>query len=225
MAKATFLKLNSEKRKTIMDAFLIEFSKKSFDDASITHVVNKIGIAKGSIYQYFDNKLDLYLFLQTECSNVKSNYTGSIQRQNYPDFWSYYRALYKKGIEFDRAHPLESNFLHNIINYIDSLSLRDIAKEWKKQVLGWMSSMIQYEVDEGNFRNDKPVESMAFLLFKTSNSIFEYMQTIHGLDIDERISSGKSVYAAQNGKILMQTVDEYIFLLKRAFNKKINDKS
>lgn len=225
MPKGTFLKLNPDKRKVIIEAFLLEFSNKSFDDASITRVVNKIGIAKGSIYQYFDNKLDLFLFLQQECSKVKFTYTGSINRADFIDFWSYYRALYEAGIEFDKDHPLESNFLHNIINYIKSPSLREISKDLMNQVVEWMSTMIQSEVDQGLFRNDKSVKSMAFLLFNTSNSIFDYMQTVYGFDIDKRITRGKSVYAENNGEILMKTVDEYIFLLKDAFNKKDYDKS
>ena len=220
MPKETFFKLKEEKRKKISEAFLIEFSTKSFDEASITTVVKKLGIAKGSIYQYFEDKLDLFLHLQKECSEIKFEYTGNIKREDFPDFWSYYRNLYEQGIAFDKEHPKESNFLHNIINSINSPSLMAISEEWKIQIIEWMSKMIQEEIDKGFFRNDKPVHSMAFLLFKVSNSIYEYMQTIHKMDINERISMGKSVYAKDNGELLLKTVDEYIMLLKDAFNKK-----
>lgn len=225
MPKETFYKLKTGKRKAITNAFLREFSIKIYDEASISNVVKSLGIAKGSIYQYFTDKLDLFLYLQTVCNEVKSTYVSNVKRADYPDFWSYYRALYEKGMDFDINHPLESNFLHNINNHINSPSLRDLSKEWKKQVIEWMSTMIQYEVDLGLFRNDMPVRSMAFLLFKTSTSIGEYMQTIFGLNTEKQIRNEKSIYAEKNGEFLRKTVDEYIFLLKNAFNKSNYDNS
>jgi len=217
MPKNTFLKLNPAKKKLLIDSFLKEFGLKPYDEASLTQVVKSMGIAKGSIYQYFNDKLDLFLYLQSECNAVKMNYVANISRDDYPDFWSYYKALYTKGINFDINHPLESNFLHNIAKNIHSPSLKELAKEWKKQAIGWMSSMIQNEVDLGNFRKDKPVKAMAFLLFQTSNSIGDYMHVIHGLDIDQQIQTGKSVYAGQRSEMLLKAVDEYILLLKNAF--------
>jgi AcrR family transcriptional regulator len=218
MPKGTFYKLKPEKRKAITNAFLREFSTKIYDEASISNVVKSLGIAKGSIYQYFIDKLDLFLYLQATCNEVKLAYISNIKREDFPDFWSYYRALYEKGMDFDINHPLESNFLHNISNHINSPSLRELSKEWKKQIIEWMSAMIQHEVDLGLFRNDMPVRSMAFLLFKTSTSIGEYMQTIFGLNIEKQIQREESIYAEKNGEFLMKTVDEYIFLLKNAFN-------
>ena len=88
MPKETFHKLNSDKKNEIIKAFLREFSSKTYDEASITNVVKSLGIAKGSIYQYFDDKLDLYLYLQRECNNVKMGYISSIRRDDFPDFFS-----------------------------------------------------------------------------------------------------------------------------------------
>lgn len=225
MPKETFYKLKPGKRKSITDAFLREFSIKIYDEASISNVVKSLGIAKGSIYQYFIDKLDLFLYLQTACNEVKLSYVANIKRDDYPDFWSYYRALYEKGMNFDINHPLESNFLHNISNHINSPSLRDLSKKWKQEIIEWMSTMIQQEVNMGLFRNDMPVRTMAFLLFKTSTSIGEYMQTIFGLNIEKQIRDEKSIYGDKNGEFLMKTVDEYIFLLKNAFNNPNYDNS
>jgi len=225
MPKETFFKLNPEKRNRITHAFLREFSIRIYDEASISNVVKNLGIAKGSIYQYFTDKLDLFLYLQATCNEMKYKYIADLKRDHFPDFWSYYRKLYEKGMKFDLDHPLHSNFLHNIHNQIKSPSLRKLSDEWMRQVMDWMSDMIQNEVELGYFRQDMPVKSMAFLLFKTSTSIGEYMQTIYELNVEKQILNEKPVYGEKNGEILMKTVDEYIFLLKNAFNKPNHDNS
>ena len=64
MPKETFHNLNSEKKEAFIEAFMYEFSHRTYEEASITSVVKTLGIAKGSVYQYFDGKLDLLLYLK-----------------------------------------------------------------------------------------------------------------------------------------------------------------
>lgn len=63
MVSTTFLNLKKEKQERIIHAALDEFSKKSFNDASITDIVKKAKISRGSFYQYFGNKETLYQYL------------------------------------------------------------------------------------------------------------------------------------------------------------------
>ncbi len=60
MPKQTFLNLPEEKRARIVDVALTEFAEKGYTGASITGIVAAAGIAKGSFYQYFEDKDDLY---------------------------------------------------------------------------------------------------------------------------------------------------------------------
>ena len=62
-ASKTFERLNEHKRHAFLEAAFKEFSLKGYDAASITQLVKALGIAKGSVYQYFDDKQDLYQFL------------------------------------------------------------------------------------------------------------------------------------------------------------------
>ena len=59
----TFANLPEEKRQQLIDIALEEFATKPYEQASITNIVKLAGIAKGSIYQYFENKKDLYFHL------------------------------------------------------------------------------------------------------------------------------------------------------------------
>lgn len=63
MVSTTFLNLKKEKQDRIIRAALEEFSENSFSDASITNIVRKAKISRGSFYQYFGNKENLYQYL------------------------------------------------------------------------------------------------------------------------------------------------------------------
>ncbi|GAB4212066.1 MAG: TetR/AcrR family transcriptional regulator [Roseiflexaceae bacterium] len=63
MPKPTFENLPAAKRQAIIDLALEEFAERPYAVASISRIVERAGIAKGSIYQYFEHKQDLFLFL------------------------------------------------------------------------------------------------------------------------------------------------------------------
>ena len=65
MPKETFFNLPDEKRNLIISAAMEEFSKASYDAASINQICKKSGISKGSFYQYFADKLELYVYIMT----------------------------------------------------------------------------------------------------------------------------------------------------------------
>ena len=63
MPKETFFNLPDEKRQHITDIAIDEFANHDFANASISRIVALAGIAKGSFYQYFTDKEDLYSYL------------------------------------------------------------------------------------------------------------------------------------------------------------------
>jgi AcrR family transcriptional regulator len=63
MPKPTFEQLPAAKRQRIIDIAIAEFAEHPYAVASVSRIVAQAGIAKGSIYQYFEHKQDLYLFL------------------------------------------------------------------------------------------------------------------------------------------------------------------
>lgn len=218
MPKHTFFKLKEEKKEAIIQAFLFEFSHHSYEDASITAVVKKLGIAKGSIYQYFEDKLDLFLYLKQESEQTKMQYIMHLSRGDYPDFWSYYRELYVQGIKFDEEHPLQSRFLYHINFLTSSPAIKELAKSWKEKALVMMQSMIKKEIEEGHFRNDVPLLSMAHFLYTISISIGEYMERIHQVDVAKNLEQELPLLQGTQ-ESLLESIDAYIILLKSSFNK------
>ncbi|MBT29353.1 MAG: hypothetical protein CMO01_06790 [Thalassobius sp.] len=218
MPKDTFFKLKEDKKRKLTEAFLREFSLKSYDEASITSVVKELGIAKGSVYQYFNDKLDLFMYLVGESSKVKQQYVAEIKREDFDDYWAFFRKLFSEGVKFDLENPLESHFLHNLPNNLNSPSIKQIYDQFLNQITSAFESMVQYEIDKGYFRDDLPVKTMAFFLYKSSLLIMEQMELFEGLSPAKSIINKEPVY---KGKVdaLMKTVDNYIIILKKSFDK------
>ena len=58
MPKETFFNLKEAKRDKIEKALINEFSRVSFEQASISNIVAEAEIPRGSFYQYFEDKED-----------------------------------------------------------------------------------------------------------------------------------------------------------------------
>lgn len=73
MPTDTFFKLPEEKKKKIRLAAEKEFSRVPFEETSIKNIVEQAGIARGSFYQYFENKEDLLAYLvRLRFQNIES---------------------------------------------------------------------------------------------------------------------------------------------------------
>lgn len=217
MPKPTFFNLKEAKRKAITDAFLQEFSNTAFDDASITTVVKALGIAKGSVYQYFEDKQDLFSYLIEYCSKTKLKYVGTLRRDDYEDYWQYFRTLFEKGIQFDRENPLQSAFLHNLTKSINSPSVVHLFHQMEVATFRHFVKTIEEERANGHFRADVNPETMGYLLYKAGVAIQEQVQLLGKIDMDRHKQQGIPIYRG-NEELLLKTVDEYIQLLKESFD-------
>lgn len=218
MPKETFFNIGEAKRTLITEAFLREFSLKPFDEASISDVVKQLGIAKGSIYQYFNDKRDLFLYLLKESGEVKKNYIGSINREDFSDFWTFFKELYKVGLEFDKERPLYSHFLFSLMRNLQSPSIKSLYKDMLQNTVSAFEEMVKIEIEKGLFRNDVSSEVMGFMLYKVGVSIQEQMEFKEVIKPKEAILKNEPVYKGKSRQ-LMDMVDNYILLVKPTFDK------
>ena len=73
MPSDTFLRLNDEKKRKLIDASFKEFSLNNFNDASINRIIKEAGISRGSFYMYFEDKKDLYFYLLEQYGEILVN--------------------------------------------------------------------------------------------------------------------------------------------------------
>jgi TetR/AcrR family transcriptional regulator len=106
MPKQTFFNLPDDKREQIVQVAIDEFAENDYDNVSISRIVARAGIAKGSFYQYFDGKEDLYGYLIGLLAEAKRQYLSL----DHPDpahigIFAYLRWTAEVGIGFELAYP------------------------------------------------------------------------------------------------------------------------
>lgn len=106
MPTATFFNLPAEKRQLILDLAIEEFAANDYNQASISRIVAHAGIAKGSLYQYFTDKRDLYLYLLQLAADEKRAFLSSAQPPD-PEgsIFDTIRWLFGHGMAFEFSNP------------------------------------------------------------------------------------------------------------------------
>lgn len=106
MPKQTFLNLPAEKRLRFLDVAIQEFANHSFEVASISDIVRKVGIAKGSFYQYFEDKQDLFRYLVEKAIAEKQKLMDQLPPADInDDLFGYLRFLFKMEVIFEQREP------------------------------------------------------------------------------------------------------------------------
>lgn len=66
MPTDTFFRLPEEKRSRILESAWEEFTSAPYPDVSINRIIGHAAIPRGSFYQYFEDKNDLFFFLMDQ---------------------------------------------------------------------------------------------------------------------------------------------------------------
>ena len=213
MAKRTFNNLSVAKQEAFVRAAYEEFASRTFNDASISRIVKKLGIAKGSVYQYFDDKKALYFFLKERAEAKKRTTLEGTLTQGYADFWELYRRLYVAGVQFDLDHPLHSAFLYN---FSQEKGLPEIAPLIKQQFAAGIAFFRQRLAEEqqlGRLKSDLDPELMAYLIIQAGRGMVEWLAWKHDIDFQENAQGTSPVLDTHQEKLL-QLVDDLAHLLK-----------
>jgi AcrR family transcriptional regulator len=111
--KSTFFNLSPEKRCAIEQAAIEEFARNPYEQASLSKIVSACGIAKGSMYQYFDDKLDLYLYIVDLAYGKKRQFVNkafALETDFFSTLEEYYRQSYLFAQEYPLLHQVTNNF-------------------------------------------------------------------------------------------------------------------
>src|SRR5687768_5098497 len=103
MPTPTFFRLSEDRRARLVREAIVEFSDRAYTEASLSQIARRARIPKGSFYQYFTDKLDLYRWLLTEeTPRLKREFLGPAKGE---DFWARLETLIERGMAFLVEHP------------------------------------------------------------------------------------------------------------------------
>ena len=94
MPTNTFFRLPAEKRERLMEACWAEFTRQRFSEVSINRIISAAHIPRGSFYQYFTDKEDLFYYLLGDIQAQVVQVFSEQLRKNAGDIFQLQLALY-----------------------------------------------------------------------------------------------------------------------------------
>ena len=192
MPKKTFYNLSEEKSNKIIEASLKEFSLNKYSSASINNIVKDADISKGSMYQYFDNKKDLYLYLLEIASNKKLNYISKHINSEKENIFELIKDIHLKGAKFDLTNPKYSMLIINAINETTNEDLDNINKQLKEKSDKFFDQHIVEGQKNKLIRNDLNHELLSFLISRLSIVLIDYVSEKYDFTYLDLIKNGEN---------------------------------
>lgn len=176
MPRETFFNLPDDKRNLIISAAMQEFSKYNYKTASINQICKKSNIAKGSFYQYFTDKLDLYVYIMTLAIEEKIKYFSTITAEFHTlTLIEQIRMLFLKGIEFAKKHPQYASLGEQFSKENDETAKSAVMKEGSKKSELLFRQMIDNAKAKGDIDNKVDSLALNLLLQSLSSAVNKYM--------------------------------------------------
>lgn len=211
MPKQTFFNLQEEKRLRITNALIKNFSQKYYDNVDIADVANECKVSKGSMYQYFDDKKEMYFYaLQVAYSRfVELLKNSEIIQMSILDY-------YEKSLEsvwFAVKEMREEYILLEKAFFSHDAPFKDeINEKFLKQSREFILEIIKNNQQKGYIRDD--IDAILIGIFLEGASFFMKKHII------EQALNSIPTTLDIDVKYLKDILSQFAILLKEGIEKK-----
>ncbi|MCB8926870.1 MAG: TetR/AcrR family transcriptional regulator [Ardenticatenaceae bacterium] len=213
MPKETFFNLPEDKRQRIIELALAEFAENDYDTASISRIVAQAGIAKGSFYQYFENKEDLYAYLLTLGAEAKAQFLDGNPPDPQMGTFAYIRWLSQAGIAFELARPQLSQIAYRAVR--SGTLPAAMQAQAKVGATGFFRQLVEQGQARGDIDAELDPDLAAFFFNVIFNELGSYL--INRLQQEEMPSDGRSLYETPEA---VQLFDQALHILASGLGAK-----
>ncbi|MFO7881332.1 MAG: TetR/AcrR family transcriptional regulator [Kosmotogaceae bacterium] len=153
MPKETFFNLSEEKGKRVIDAAIDEFADYGYSRARINEIVRKAAIPKGSFYQYFENKKDLFKYVVDLIYEKKMKLMSEVMDDlEDSDIFKILKVMVDSAIKMAEDNPKLSQINDSLIANPDLLN--EILEDYKPSSNEFMRTLIRKGIENGDVTPD-----------------------------------------------------------------------
>lgn len=159
-----FNRLNINKKNKIIQSAMDEFIKEGYASASTNIIVKAADISKGSLFNYFDNKENLYLYLvKINLDKLRENFEAKQKNIHNLNVVDGIKKFAQSNIEFFTENPKVFSFLGKAIS--DSPpEIRHMILEAKKNIQKTVVKNLIGNTDNQPFRKNISRENIEFII-------------------------------------------------------------
>jgi TetR/AcrR family transcriptional regulator len=206
MPKETFFNLPDDKRQAILDLAIEEFAAYDYKNASISRIVERAGIAKGSFYQYFADKKDLYLYLVDLAMQEKRAFMSQtrIPRPDM-DVFAFIRWLLHTGVDFQFSNPRLARIGYRAL--YDDVPLPDETQALIKQgSLAYFRQLVAGGMARGELDPALDPDVAAFIFNAVFTELGDYILSRLSLDVERMLEGDLSAMASAESQAIFDAV-------------------
>ena len=206
-ARATFNKLDEGKKSKILDAAVDEFARHGFRQASVNRMVERIGIAKGSLFQYFGSKEGLFKVIFDYAVDLVRQSLREVKKETGgEDFFERIKQSMLAGIRFIERHPRIYRIYLKMIFQEDFPLRTEFLQQVHLFSAEYLRPVVEAGITRGELRPETDVEMAVFMLDALMDRFLQ-AYCVPFLD------AGAHIYQASPDE-LERKADEFITLLR-----------
>jgi len=183
-----FHNLDEEKRERIINAALKDFAKRGFKYASTDEIIKNANISKGSLFNYFGNKKNLYLYLIEYSKQIVEKIYEETDL-NEPDLFKRLENIGATKVLMFQLYPQVPDFLVSIKEE-DSIEVADSNMQEINQIYKEGLEVMFENIDLSKFRDDidltKAQEILNWVMVGFSEKVISQLSTFENIDIVKR---------------------------------------
>lgn len=199
MPRDTFFNLPVKKKERVIEAAIDEFARHSFHKARITAIADKAKIAKGSMYQYFEGKKDIFKYIVELTVEKKIKYINQemiINKHKY-NFFQLLREVYLSGFRFAKENP-RLVIIGNMLVSNNKL-FQEIYGEHKEKSLDFFKKLLEQGIEDGDL--DPAIDPVLISKFLTTlnYSLVDFIYEDNEINLNDIEIIDKMLYFIENG--------------------------
>lgn len=203
-----FNTLESEKRERIINAAIKEFARNGYEKASTNEIIRKAEISKGSLFNYFNSKKELYLFLLGYIVEFIDKIYDQIDL-NETDIFKRLREIGLTKFQIMKEFPHAFNFLKSVAKE-EASEVKSEVDKIGKDILEIGFARIYENIDFSKFHDGIDIQKTINIINWTMIGFAE--QQSNKLNSYEDINMGP-----------LKEWEDYSGIMKRCFYKKEED--
>jgi AcrR family transcriptional regulator len=168
------------KKHDIVKAALNEFSRNSYDNASVNTIIQESHTSKGTFYHYFKHKEELYEYLVNTMLREKISFLEERKEnattEKTDNIFDLFRSQVDTSIDFSLAHPEYTAFGIQVRKEPNQDIREKILKNMGIVSSEYYHDVIQENMQKGFVRNDLPIDFMAGMISYMLIHFMEFLQ-------------------------------------------------
>ncbi|MBN1411486.1 MAG: TetR/AcrR family transcriptional regulator [Spirochaetales bacterium] len=190
MPLKTFLNLEPEKQKDIINICIKEFALNDYESASFSRITRKVGITKAGFYRYFESKQSLYNHLL----KLVGNLIGDLMKKYFFDsklpVFDVFKEYFLELIDMERTYP---HFLLFLIKASGDKMNTSRAPKWRLGKMEFLQSIMESQQFQGFIRKDIDSLTLAFFFQQTVQALMGVCRLKYAIDYHSHSSKSKKL--------------------------------